>query len=75
MNSAEKRIDAIKRVLKKRSDCLEVTLALKRNAKDWPDKKYYEGKKDGYDQAIELLGESLESINIELRPYENLLNG
>jgi hypothetical protein len=30
------------------------------------ERAHYQGKKDGYEQAIDLLGESLESITIEL---------
>lgn len=33
---------------------------------DHPDRQYYEGKREGYMQAFALVGESLESINVEL---------
>lgn len=62
MTEAEKKIESIRAVLKKRGDVLcEV---LKRNPN--LDDRYYKGKLDGYNQALDLLGESLESISIEL---------
>lgn len=63
MTQAYQKFDAIRRVLKQRRAVLNTLLE---KYPDHPDKKYYEGKKDGYDQAIDLLGESLESILVEL---------
>lgn len=58
------KIDAIKSVLEKRSDVLREVL--KRTNLSPMERAHYQGKKDGYEQAIELLGDSLESITIEL---------
>lgn len=57
------RLDAIKRVLQQRRDCLKL---IKTDRLPDESKGYYEGKADGYEQAIALLGESLESILVEL---------
>ena len=57
---------AIRAVLEKRTNILRDRLIPKAAAAT--DKAYYEGKKDGYLQAIELLGDSLECIKIELKP-------
>ena len=65
MTEAEKKIEAIRAVLNKRADVLHEVL--KRNPHlDAGPRGYYEGKLDGYNQALALLGESLESIRIEL---------
>ena len=58
------KIDAIKAVLEKRADVLREVL--KRTNLSPIERAHYQGKKVGYEQAIDLLGESLESITIEL---------
>lgn len=58
MNNYDK-IELIKLVLNKRREILDKVL---KNGKN----PYYEGKKDGYQQAIDLLNEDIESIKIEL---------
>ena len=58
------KIDAIKAALEKRADVLREVL--KRTNLSPLERAYYQGKKDCYEQAIDLLGESLESITIEL---------
>lgn len=58
------KVDAIKAVLEKRADVLRQVL--KRTNLSPIERAHYQGKKDGYEQAIDLLGESLESITIEL---------
>lgn len=53
--------EAIKAVLQRRADILERVLKTDRS-----DVMYYRGKLDGYYQAIDLLGESVDSIKVEL---------
>lgn len=58
MNDSDK-IELIKLVLNKRKKILDKVLKNGENP-------YYEGKRDGYQQAIDLLNENIESIKIEL---------
>ena len=58
------KIDAIKAVLEKRAEVLRNLLG--RTNLSPIERAHWQGKKDGYEQAIDLLGESLESITIEL---------
>lgn len=59
MSEAEQKIEAVKSVLRKRADILRRIISKQGGV-------FYEGKLEGYQQAIELLGESLASIRIEL---------
>ena len=54
---------AIRKVLERRMSILDKNIIPCRRD---PDKDYYEGKRDGLFQAYALLGESLESIMVEL---------
>lgn len=54
---------AVAFVLARRVKCLEEVIPLREGA----DKAYFEGKKEGYMQAITLLQESEESVNIEIQ--------
>lgn len=56
--------DSIKRVLEVRAGVLKRVLKNQELPSD--DKNYFEGKLEGYNQAIDLLNESLESIEVEL---------
>lgn len=56
--------DSIKRVLEIRAGVLKRVLKNQELPPD--DKNYFEGKLEGYNQAINLLNESLESIEVEL---------
>lgn len=58
MNDSDK-IELVKLVLNKRKEILDKVLKNEENP-------YYEGKRDGYQQAIDLLNENIESIKIEL---------
>ena len=58
MKDAEK-IELIKSVLNKRKEILDRIVNKGPNP-------YYEGKRDGYQQAIDLLNETIESIRVEL---------
>lgn len=60
--NVEKKIESIKAVLMCRRDIVRIILQDKNN----PDREYYKGKEEGYQQAIDLLNESEESIEIEL---------
>ena len=57
--------DAIRRVLQKRKAVIEEHILPNKNQTPL-NLAYYKGKRDGYQQAIDLLYESLESISIEL---------
>lgn len=59
------KIEAIKAVLIQRYNCLRHIL-LNSTAKEKDVVAYYEGKKDGYLQAIDLLNDTIESICVEL---------
>lgn len=61
-DGAAAKLEAIKQVLSKRIDCLYRAID---NA-EGKQKEWYQGKKAGYLDALSLLSESLESINIEL---------
>lgn len=54
-------MDLIKAVLECRADILEHIVE-----KETPDRMFFRGKLEGYYQAIELLGESVDSIKVEL---------
>lgn len=56
--------DSIKRVLEVRAGVLKRVLKNQELPSD--DKNYFEGKLEGYNQAIDLLNEPLESIEVEL---------
>lgn len=56
--------DSIKRVLEVRAGVLK--RVLKNSELPSDDKNYFEGKLEGYNQAIDLLNEPLESIEVEL---------
>ena len=56
--------DSIKRVLEIRAGVLKRVLKNQELPPD--DKNYFEGKLEGYNQAIDLLNESLESTEVEL---------
>ena len=58
--------DAIRRVLEKRMAVIEDHILTPKSNQTPLNRAYYEGKRDGYQQAIDLLYESLESILIEL---------
>lgn len=58
------KIDAIKAELEKRADVLRNLLG--RTNLSQIERAHWQGQKDGYEQAIDLLGEPLESITIEL---------
>ena len=62
MTAEEAKITAIRSVLKKRQAVLRNIMERGTS----PDLHYYEGKSDGYQQALDLLAESLESIKVEL---------
>lgn len=53
--------EAIKAVLQRRADILERVLKT-----DNPNAIFFRGKLEGYNQAIDLLGESVDSIKVEL---------
>jgi hypothetical protein len=55
------KLEAIKQVLSKRVDCLCRAIDAREGQTEW-----YQGKKAGYLDALDLLDESLESIKIEL---------
>lgn len=55
--------ETIKAVLKKRAG---IVLKVIQHCTDEKSKSFYEGKLDGYNQAIDLIGDSIESIAIEL---------
>ena len=59
-----KKIEAIKNVLTRRHDFLR-HLLLSPNLNN-QQKNYYEGKKDGYSDALDLLNETPEAIYVEL---------
>lgn len=59
--------EAIIAVLEKRADVLRRVLEINKDKPDYSKYyKYYEGKLDGFEQALDLLGETLESIMAEL---------
>ena len=58
--------DAIRRVLEKRIAVIEDHIFSPKSRQTPLNLAYYNGKRDGYQQAIDLLYESLESISIEL---------
>lgn len=58
--------DAIRRVLEKRMAVIEDHILTPKSNQTPLNLAYYKGKRDGYQQAIDLLYESLESILIEL---------
>lgn len=58
------KIEAVKKVLRRRRQCL--LTAYERTQKGSSLESWYAGKMDGYQQAIDLLGESMKSIIIEL---------
>lgn len=58
--------DAIRRVLEKRMAVIEDHILTQKSNQTPLNLAYYKGKRDGYQQAIDLLYESLESILIEL---------
>lgn len=62
MTIEEEKIDAIRKVLGKRLDCLRDFIE-RGTCNDY---EYFKGKADGYQQAIDLLNTSLESIRFEL---------
>lgn len=55
--------ETIQAVLKKRAGIVRKII---QNCTDEKSKTYFEGKLDGYMQAIDLLGDSIELIAIEL---------
>ena len=55
--------ETIQAVLKKRAGIVRKVI---QNCTDEKYKSFYEGKLDGYMQAIDLLGDSIETIAIEL---------
>jgi hypothetical protein len=61
MNEAEKKLQEIRRVLTQRLAIVEIA-----SERPSQDRDYFEGKRDGYAQALSLLSESLESISVEL---------
>jgi hypothetical protein len=60
-DKAAAKLEAIKQVLSKRVDCLCRAIDAREGQTEW-----YQGKKAGYLDALDLLDESLESIKIEL---------
>lgn len=56
--------NSVKRVLEVRAGVLKRVLKNSELSSD--DKNYFEGKLEGYNQAIDLLNEPLESIEVEL---------
>jgi hypothetical protein len=60
-DEAAAKLKAIKQVLSKRVDCLCRAIDARKGQTEW-----YQGKKAGYLDALDLLDESLESIKIEL---------
>ena len=56
---------AIRKVLEKRMEVIEEYI-LPSNNQSPLNLAYYEGKRDGYQQALDLLNDSLESIKVEL---------
>jgi len=58
---AQHKIELVKAVLQCRADILERVLKT-----DRPDAIFFRGKLEGYNQAIDLLGESVDSIRVEL---------
>ena len=63
-------IDAIKAVLDRRADILRQVL--RRTNLSPQERSYYAGKKDGYDQAIDLLTDTFESICVELPVWKRV---
>ena len=59
----DEKCEAIIAVLEKRRDVLTEAID---HCKDRNMVEYYKGKKHGYEQAIDLLNSSVESIKIEL---------
>jgi len=59
------KVDAIRKVLEKRMAVIEDHILPNRNQTPL-NLAYYQGKRDGYQQAIDLLNEPLESIRIEI---------
>ena len=58
---AQHKIDLVKAVLQCRADILERVIKT-----DNPNAIFFRGKLEGYNQAIDLLGESVDSIRVEL---------
>ena len=59
--------ETIRKVLERRMSVIEDHI-LNSTTQTPMNKAYYQGKRDGYLQAYELIGETLESIRIELCP-------
>ena len=57
------KIEYIKAVLNAR---LEIVIRAKKYSDSVSDREYYQGKAEGYQQAIDLLSETDESIKVEL---------
>ena len=58
--------EAIRKVLLQRKAVIEEHILPNPNQTPL-NRAYYEGKRDGYNQALDLLSETLESIRIELQ--------
>lgn len=58
---AQHKIELVKAVLQCRADILERAIKT-----DNPNAIFFRGKLEGYNQAIDLLGESVDSIKVEL---------
>lgn len=58
---AQHKIELVKAVLQCRADILERVIKT-----DNPNAIFFRGKLEGYNQAIDLLGESVDSIRVEL---------
>lgn len=75
MNDTEK-IFAVRKVLLQRMDVVRRIIKgrniVRKIFKLKPYDKYYQGKYEGYLQAYDLLGQSIESIEIELEEDEHL---
>ena len=59
--------NASREVIWQRVECLYEII---KRCKDDAAREYYEGKKDGLMQAYALIGETLESIRVELTPTD-----
>lgn len=65
-DDAAAKLEAIMHVLSKRLDCLYRVI----DKAEGEQKEWYQGKKAGYLDALSLLGDSLESIKIELEHHD-----